>query len=250
MKRFRGLGVCLAAAAFGAVTLASQTLLLRRFLWRFESTELGVAIFFSSWLLGGGLGAAVAATPPGRRLVRLLARYVWLPPLVCALLYFAHYAGIGNLRAWMGLPAYHAFPLFHLALGCLLANLPFCFAIGWGVPAFCLALENQGLPAGRAFAAEALGSALCGALVTALLAAGIAPDPRDVAEWYRFFPQTDTAPGRFETGGGTQLYGTHGDSFYALTLRVASANYCRKATAQLKQAVLALSQRPMRPTPC
>ena len=243
IKRFRGLGVCLAAAAFGAVTLASQTLLLRRFLWRFESTELGVAIFFSSWLLGGGLGAAVAATPPGRRLVRLLARYVWLPPLVCALLYFAHYAVIGNLRAWMGLPAYHAFPLLHLAIGCLLANLPFCFAIGWGVPAFCLALENQGLPAGRAFAAEALGSALCGALVTALLAAGIAPDPRDVAEWYRFFPQTDTAPGRFETGGGTTLYGTHGDSFYALTAGGVS-ELLPEGDRAVEQAVLALSQRP------
>ena len=96
MKHFRGLTVCLAAAAFGAVTLASQTLLLRRFLWRFESTELGVALFLSSWLFGAGLGAAAASTPPGRRLIRLLAGHVGLPPLLCALLYLGHYAVIGN----------------------------------------------------------------------------------------------------------------------------------------------------------
>lgn len=243
MKRFRGFTVCLAAAAFGAVTLASQTVLLRRFLWRFESTELGVALFLSSWLFGAGLGAAAAATPPGRRLVKRLASHVWLPPLLCALLYLAHYAAIGNLRAWLGLPAYHASPLLHLALGCLLANLPFCFAIGWGVPAFCLALERLALPPGRAFAAEALGSALCGALLTALLTAGVAPDPRDAAEWSRFFPQADTAPGRFETGGGTTLFGTYGDSFYALTSGGVS-ELLPEGDRAMEQAVLALSQRP------
>ncbi|HPB09849.1 MAG TPA: hypothetical protein PLT74_01205 [Kiritimatiellia bacterium] len=243
MKHFRGLTVCLAAAAFGAVTLASQTLLLRRFLWRFESTELGVALFLSSWLFGAGLGAAAASTPPGRRLIRLLAGHVGLPPLLCALLYLGHYAVIGNLRAWLGLAAYHAFPLMHLALGCLLVNLPFCFAIGWGVPAFCLALERMGLPAGRAFAAEALGSALCGAILTALLTAGITPDPRDAAEWTRFFPQAGTAPGRFETGGGTTLFGTHGGTFYALTSGGVS-ELLPEGDRSVEQAVLALSQRP------
>ncbi|MDD2460564.1 MAG: hypothetical protein WC328_04620 [Kiritimatiellia bacterium] len=243
MKRYRGFTVCLAAAVFGAVTLASQTLLLRRFLWRFESAELGVALFLSSWLFGAGLGAAAAATPPGRRLIRHLAGHVWLPPLLCALLYLGHYAAIGNLRAWLGLPAYHAFPLMHLALGCLLVNLPFCFAIGWGVPAFCLALERMGLPVGRAFAAEALGSALCGAILTALLTAGVAPDPRDAAEWGRFFPQADTTPGRFETGGGTTLFGIHGGSFYALTSGGVS-ELLPEGDRAVEQAVLALSQRP------
>lgn len=243
MKRFRGFTVSLTAATFGAVTLASQTLLLRRFLWRFESTELGVALFFSSWLLGVGLGAAAAATTPGRRLIRLLADRVWLPPLLCAVLYLGHYAVIGDLRAWLGLPTYQAFPLLHLVLGCLLANLPFCFAIGWGVPAFCMALERLNLPAGQAFASEALGSALCGAFLTALLSAGAVPDPRDAAEWRRFFPQADTAPGRFETGGGTTLYGTHGDTFYAITSGGVS-ELLPEGERAMEQAVLALSQRP------
>ncbi|HRR33020.1 MAG TPA: hypothetical protein P5026_02880 [Kiritimatiellia bacterium] len=243
MKHFRGLTVCAAAAAFGAVTLASQTLLLRRFLWRFESTEIGVTLFLSSWLFGAGLGAAAAATPPGRRVIRLLASHVWEPPLLCALLYLGHYAAIGNLRAWLGLPDYHAFPLMHLALGCLLVNLPFCFVIGWGVPAFCLTLERLDLPAGRAFAAEALGSALCGAILTALFSAGISPDPRDVAEWFRFFPQAETAPGRFETGGGTTLFGTQGGSFYAITSGGVS-ELLPEGDRAMEQAVLALSQRP------
>lgn len=243
MKRFCGFTVCLAAAAFGAVTLASQTLLLRRFLWCFESTEFGVALFLSSWLLGAGLGAAAVATTPGRRLIRLLAGRVWLPPLLCTAIYFGHYAVIGNLRAWLGVPAYHAFPLLHLAFGCLLANIPFCFAIGWGVPAFCLALERLDLPASRAFAAEALGSAFCGALLTALLTAGVAPDPRDAAEWTRFFPQANRASGRFETGGGTTLFGTHGGTFFAITSGGVS-ELLPEGDRSVEQAVLALSQRP------
>jgi hypothetical protein len=243
LKRLRALSAGFAAAAFGAVTLASQTLVLRRFLWRFESTETGVALFLSCWLFWSGAGAAAAATPPGRRLTARLARCAWLPAAVCAALYFAHYALIGDLRGWMGLPGYQTFPLLHLALGCFLANAPFCFVVGWGIPALSRAFARLDLPVSRAFACEALGSAACGAVLTALLASGVSPDPRDAAEWFRFFPQAAEAPGRFETGGGTTLYGTHGGTFYALTSGGVS-EVIPEGDRAMEQAVLALSQRP------
>jgi hypothetical protein len=243
MSRPRAISVCLAAVAFGAVTLAAQTLVLRRFLWRFESTETGVALFLSCWLFWTGAGAAAAATPPGRRLTGLLARCEWLPALACAALYFVHYALVGDLRGWLGIPDYQAFPLLRLALGCLLANAPLCFVSGWGVPALGLALARLGLPAGRAFAGEALGAAVCGAALTALLAAGVPPDPRDAAEWFRYFPQAAERPGRFETGGGTTLHGTHGGTFYALTSGGVS-EVIPEGDRAVEQAALALSQRP------
>ena len=243
MNRPRAISVYLASAAFGAVTLAAQTLILRRFLWRFESTETGVALFLSCWLLWSGIGAAVAATPPGRRLTALLARCEWLPALTCAALYFLHYALIGDLRGWLGIPEYQTFPMLRLALGCLLANAPLCFAAGWGVPALGRAFGNLNLPASRAFAGEALGAAISGATLTALLAAGTSPDPRDAAEWFRYFPDAAGRPGRFETGGGTTLHGTHGGTFYALTSGGVS-EMIPEGDRATEHAVLALSQRP------
>ena len=243
MPRPRAISVYLAATAFGAVTLAAQTLVLRRFLWRFESTETGVALFLSCWLLWTGIGAAAAATPSGRRLTALLARFEWWPALACAALYFLHYALIGDLRGWLGIPEYQAFPLLRLALGCLLANAPLCFVAGWGIPALGRSFARFGLPVGRAFAGEALGAAVCGAALTALLASGISPDPRDSAEWFRYFPDSAEPPGRFETGGGTTLHGTHGGTFYALTSGGVS-EMIPEGDRAMEQAVLALSQRP------
>ena len=243
MKPFRSFSVLSAALAFGAVTLVAQTLVLRRFLWRFESAETGVALFLSSWLLWSGLGAAAAATPSGRRLAGVFARAAWLPALACAALYFAHYALIGNLRGWLGVPEYQTFPLAHLALGCLLANAPFCFAAGWGIPTLSLCFEKLGMPVSRAFAWEALGAAAGGAGVIALLVSGTAPDPRDEVEWFRYFPQSAERPGRFETGGGTTFHGLHGGTFYALSSGGVS-EVIPEGDRAMERAVLALSQRP------
>lgn len=243
MKNPRSFAVLSAAAVFGAVAMAAQTLLLRRFLWRFESAETGVALFLSCWLLWSGAGAAAASTPFGRRVAGTLSRFPGLPVAVCAALYFAQYALIENLRGWLGVPEYQTFPLAHLALGCLAANAPFCFAAGWVIPILCHALERLSLPVSRAFAWEALGAAAGGAGLVALLVSGVEPDRRDEAEWFRFFPQAEERPGRFLTGGGTTLYGSHGGTFYAL-----SSGGVREVLPEgdraMELAVLVLSQRP------
>lgn len=232
-----------AAFAFGAVAMAAQTLLLRRFLWRFEAAETGVALFFAGWLFWTGVGAAFASTKAGRCAVGLLARWPWALVGACLPLYFAQYALIGNLRVWLGVPEYQTFPVVRLVLGCFVANAPFCFVAGWVIPSLCHGLGRLGVPVSRAFAWEALGAAAGGGALFALLSAGFAPDPRDEAEWFRYFPQAEERPGRFETGGGTTFYGTHGGSFYALSSGGVS-EVIPEGDRAVELAVLMLSQRP------
>ena len=223
--------------------MVAQTLLLRRFLWRFAATESGVALFLACWLGWTGLGAAVAATRMGRRITGILADRLWLPLSAGIALYFVQYALIGNLRAWLGVPDYQAFPLARLAAGCFVANFPFCFVSGFVLPAVAVRLARDGSPVSRAFAWEALGAALGGLAVTGLLALGITPDPRDLAEWRRAFPDGTAPSGRFETGGGTTFYGKHRGTFYAL-----SSGGVREVIPETDHAMgwaaLLLSQRP------
>ena len=232
-----------AVTVFGAAAMVAQTLLLRRFLWRFESAETGVALFLSCWLLWAGVGAAVAATPFGHRLTGLLSRFVWVLIAVCAALYFAQYALIENLRGWLGVPEYQTFPLAHLALGCLLANAPFCCVAGIVIPSASRRFEQLGIPVSRAFAWEALGAASGGLGVTVMILFGVPPDPRDVTEWFRYFPQATERPGRFETGGGTTFYGSHGGTFYALSSGGVS-EVIPEGDRAMELAALVLSQRP------
>ncbi len=243
MKRCGVISALGAASVFGALAMVCQTLLLRRFLWRFEAAEAGVALFLASWLFWSGLGAAAAATRAGRGVTGIVARAVWLPLLVCGGLYFAQYALLENLRVWLGVPEYLQFPLLRLAGGCLLVNAPFCFAAGFVIPAVCRRLSDEGEPVSRAFAWEALGAAAGGAALTLLLVRGVAPDPRDEAEWFRYFPQAQARPGRFETGGGTTFYGTQGGTFYALSSRGVSETL-PAGERDRDVAALLLSQRP------
>ena len=55
----------------GFLALAVQTLLLRQFLWRVESTGTGVGIFLATWLAWIGIGARLAQTRAGDRAVAL-----------------------------------------------------------------------------------------------------------------------------------------------------------------------------------
>lgn len=231
------------AAFCGAAALAAQTLLLRRFLWCFESTEIGVALFFSCWLCWMGIGAAVASTRRGVRITAFLSTKLWLVPPVCVGLYFLQYALISHLRVWMGIPTYLSFPITGLVLGCLLANIPFCFCSGFVLPAVAYRLTACHENISHAFAWEALGATLGGLVVLLLLVNGVPPDPRDVSEWYRYFPAGTPPAGRFETGAGTTFYGKQGDTFYALCSRGVS-EMLPEYEQSLNLAVLLLSQRP------
>ncbi|MDD4102085.1 MAG: hypothetical protein PHU80_05565, partial [Kiritimatiellae bacterium] len=199
--------------------------------------------FLSSWLLWCGLGAAAAASGVGRRVTVRLARHPWVLISGCTALYFLQYALIVNLRVWLGVPDYQAFPLPRLAAGCFLVNAPFCFMAGWVIPALCRRLEDAGLEVSRAFAWEAFGAAAGGGCLLALLVAGIAPDPRDEAEWTRYFPAAVEPPERFETGGGTTFYGSHGGSFYALSSGGVN-EVIPEGDHAMELAALVLSQRP------
>ncbi|MDD4623642.1 MAG: hypothetical protein PHG71_10455, partial [Kiritimatiellae bacterium] len=114
---------------------------------------------------------------------------------------------------------------------------------GWVMPSLCRGLEDAGTAVSRAFAWEAFGAAAGGACLLVMLLAGIAPDPRDAAEWARYFPGAAERPGRFETGGGTTLHGWHGGTFYALSSGGVS-EVIPEGDRAMDIAALALSQRP------
>ena len=67
------LGVIVATGFFA---LAAQTLLFRVFLSVFEGNELGIAVFFGSWLLWVAVGALCARAP----LPALRSLHLKLPP--------------------------------------------------------------------------------------------------------------------------------------------------------------------------
>ncbi|MCL1921008.1 MAG: hypothetical protein FWG50_08010 [Kiritimatiellaeota bacterium] len=230
------------AITFGAVSMVAQTLLLRRFLWRFEAAEAGVALFLSSWLLWFGLGAAAAATRRGQGAARWFSHRLWVLTALCAGLYFVQYALLGNLRGWLGVAHYEQFPVLKLAWGCLLANIPFCFVSGLAVPSVSQRMVRAGRSAAQAYAWDALGSAIGGMGCLALLMCNIAPDPRDVAEWHRYFPGAP-APQRLESSRGTTFHGSHGGTFYALSSSGVSEVIPEKDRS-MEQAALILSQRP------
>jgi hypothetical protein len=233
------------AFLFGALTLAAQTLLLRRFLWHFEAADLGVGIFLATWLAWTGAGAAMARTRAARPAVTWLSAHAWAVFPALALLAGVQYAALLRMRAWLGVPEYLTFPVLHLTLGCLLANAPFCLGAGLAFPALCQRVAARGRRMTGAFAAEALGAALAGVGVVALLTQGVPLDGGGTVAWQRAF-RRGTPDGRFATPAGTYIHGLESGTFYVL-----GAGGIREMLPErdrsFEQAAMLLAQRPYAP---
>jgi len=226
----------------GFLTLAAQTLLLRRFLWRMEATGIGVGIFLSAWLAWIGIGALVARTRPGERLVAALAAR-----LPVALLLYLPLAGIqflllDHLRELAGVPEYLASPVWHLALGALIANAPVSFGTGFLFPAAARWFTARGGNAARAYALDAAGAVAAGILVTTLLAVGVRLEGGHQRDWQRLFPGSKPA-GSFATPAATYLYGAQGGTFYVLSAG-GVVDALPEAELSANVAALLLSQKP------
>ncbi|MBN1947922.1 MAG: FMN-binding protein [Bradymonadales bacterium] len=193
------LSLLLTFGAIGAFTLASQTLLLREYLVSFQGNELGIAVFYGSWLLWIGVGSMLALAlrrriRTGRAFLPLVAVY---PLLVGAQLVL-----ITLIRPLAGLEPFELFPIGSLLVATALTNSPVSTLTGMLFTTGCLlaatgaarpALDQAvppaeepiggsakaALPAGqqgasgaiaaRLYAFESLGSFLGGVLVTLLL---------------------------------------------------------------------------------
>lgn len=235
----------------GFFALASQSLLFREFFSVFEGNELGVGVFFSSWLLWSGVGALAAR--PARRLA---SSFEWLPLLYLPAFLLQHHL-VHHARALAGVEPYELFPLAKMLPMAVLANAPVSFITGLLFPLACAWITAaRGLPPARVYFFEALGGAAGGVAVTAALAAGwpgetvflagallpaAAPflarrrisalvpmllvlaalgfrldrawrDRNDRAAWSRMLP-AESLRGRFLTPQATYLYGDYAGQF-------------------------------------
>lgn len=156
--------------SLGFFALAAQSLLFREFFSVFEGNELGMGVFFSSWLLWAGAGA-LAARAGGRR-PRLTAVFEWLPLLYIPA-YLAQWHLVRHARALAGVEPYELFPLAKMLPAAMAANAPVSFVTGLLFTLACAWLADAGgLPPARVYFFEALGGAAGGVAVTAALAAG------------------------------------------------------------------------------
>lgn len=156
----------------GFAALACQVLLFRKFLSVFEGNELGVALFFGSWLLWVALGARLARLPV--KAEGLLVRaFEWLP-LAYLPAYILQSWLILHARELAGVRSYEIFPLAKMLGVLFVANAPVSLCTGFLFTVACGWLAGRAsAPVARVYIAESIGSACGGIAVTLLLAAGL-----------------------------------------------------------------------------
>lgn len=163
-------GIVFSIGFFG---LAAQTLLFRDFLTVFEGNELGIALFFCSWLLWVAVGALLGRF---RGLAPdFVRRYFEFLPLLYLPAYGLQEWLIGNARAFADVKPYELFPLAKMIPFALLANAPVSLCSGWFFTRACPWIAaHQPLPVARVYILEAAGSFAGGVAVTLLLGFGVA----------------------------------------------------------------------------
>ncbi|MFA7173522.1 MAG: 4Fe-4S binding protein [Kiritimatiellia bacterium] len=165
---YRNFTSMLTAAMLGFFPLVAQTLLFRDFLSVYEGSELGIGVFFSSWLLWVALGAMAARKTPPLPHVDLLF-LLYIPAYILQHFLFRNSRELAGIRSW------ELFPLFKMLPVSFLVNSAVSFVTGMLFPLSCRWFEQQkrALPVSRVYIAEALGSFAGGVAVTALLMAGV-----------------------------------------------------------------------------
>ncbi len=112
---------------FGAFSILSQTVVLREYLVAYGGNEIALGLFFSTWLLWVGVGAAAA----GKAVRRLDAERAFLAAaLAYGLAPLLQTTLIRSMRLLAGVPAMEAFPFDRLAAVTLATNLPLSFLTG------------------------------------------------------------------------------------------------------------------------
>ena len=87
------------ALSLGAISLLTQTMLLRRLFFNFEAGEISIGIFFFSWLFFSGLGAVARLKNISPKTGRFL---FYLYPVLCLFTYvlFVFYKQILGMESW------------------------------------------------------------------------------------------------------------------------------------------------------
>jgi hypothetical protein len=158
--------------SYGLFTIGAQTLLFREFVTAFEGNDLGIGVFFGTWLLWIGLGALFVRRW-GQLADRLVAHVESL-----LLLYLPAVLGqfwlILHVRELAGVASYDLMSVPTLVLWALAVNAPVSLVTGMLFPLACAWIEQlDRFPIARVYLLEAAGSFAGGLGVTALLAAHV-----------------------------------------------------------------------------
>ena len=167
VERWSGYGVVFGVGFAG---LTAQSLLFRKFLSVFEGHELGIAVFFGSWLLWVAVGAWIARS---RRLAAGLVRRFEFLPLAYVPAYLVQSWLIVSARELTGVRGYEVFPLLRMVRFLVAANAPVSVCTGILFTSACAWMGRRAAAAvSRVYIAEAIGSAAGGVVLTVLLARG------------------------------------------------------------------------------
>jgi len=159
----------------GFFTLIAQSLLFRLFLTVYEGSELGVGIFFCSWLIWVAAGACIGRIK-SKGHTRLLPSFDLLLFLYIPAFILQQYL-ILRSRELAGIASYDLFPFLRMLGVSLLANAPVSFLTGFLFTMGCEWMEQtRPTPVSHVYIAEALGSFVGGILVTLLLASRMTPE--------------------------------------------------------------------------
>lgn len=154
--------------AYGMVSIAAQTLLFREFVTVFEGNDISVGVFFASWFLWVGLGAALVRRRD--RLVGALAKHIELAFLLYVPAFLGQLLLILHVRDLAGLASYDLVPVQTTVLWSIGVNAPVSLITGLLFPAACRWVERtHAFPVSRVYILEAVGSLAGGLAVTALL---------------------------------------------------------------------------------
>ena len=167
--------------ALGFFALVVQTVLFRVFLISFEGNELGVGVFFGSWLLWVALGALA-----GRRATRWSHAFPMLVLLYIPAFLVQH-ALTTHARNLVGVASYELFPFVRMIGLSLLTNAPVSFMTGFLFTLACVWWETAGKepasegdertsPIAAVYIFETLGAFLGGVAVTLMLAKGVSAE--------------------------------------------------------------------------
>ncbi|MDP6776235.1 MAG: fused MFS/spermidine synthase [Candidatus Latescibacteria bacterium] len=163
--------VWFALVTMGFTWVVAQVLLLRQLMVAFGGNELTVGLILGTWLLAGGAGSAAFGRWADRAddpIGLIIALQVLLAAAIPTSLTCGPFLG-GPLGLLPGeLPGLG--PMVLLVFGLLVPAAVLCggiFATGCRLPA--ASADRPDLPAGRVYAAEAIGSAVGGAIFTYLL---------------------------------------------------------------------------------
>ncbi len=158
--------------AIGLFAIASQALIFREFLCSFESNDIAVGVFFSSWFFW--IAIASGSVLAVRKLSEKISAKTHMVILLYVPAFIFQYVVMLNIRGIAGVEAYEIFPIWKLISWAVIAGAPVSFITGAVFPLACRwTAGTSKLPVAGTFIYESIGSFVGGAGVTLLLYAGM-----------------------------------------------------------------------------